>query len=172
MGPYGQVHFDDKTHALFKLAADSLASIAKSLAAPPAPIPKSIRLALPSIMKEGKLMANFELANDEVATIPILIDNAAGAAVPAPAGDTFTVTSSSPSLGVAIGATTAGAPAVVLTPLVQASPGITVTVSDSAGLTSFAQLVDIVQDLTPKAITLDLADAVEVSQPAPTAPGP
>jgi hypothetical protein len=59
-----------------------------------------------------------------------------------------------------------------LTPLVQASPGLSITVSDSAGLSSFTQLVDIVQDATPKAIMLDVAAATEVSQPVPTNPGP
>ena len=150
----------------------ALTSIEKEIVTPPPPPPVSIHLALPSITKNGKIMANFELANDEIATIPILVDDAAGQPVPAPAGDVFSVTSSSASLGVAIGATASGAPAIVLTPMVQASPGITVTVTDSAGLSSFAQLVDIVQDQTPKAITLDIADATEVSQPVPTAPGP
>lgn len=117
-------------------------------------------------------MPNFELSDDKVATVTILVRDAAGDVVPAPAGDTFSVASSSPSLGVAIGADAAGAPAVVMTPMVQASPGITVTVSDSAGLMAFAQVVDIVPDVAPKAIGLDLANAAEVDQPPPTAPGP
>ena len=118
-------------------------------------------------------MANFELANDEVATIPILVDDAAGQAVPAPTGDTFSAVSSNPaSLTATIGATAAGNPAVVLTPLVQASPSLTVTVTDTAGLTAFTQIIDIVADLTPKAITLDLANVTETTQPTPTAPGP
>ncbi len=147
----------------------ALASIAKSIETPLPPVPISIRLALPSIIKNGRPMANFELANDEVATIPILVDDAAGTAVPAPSGDTFTAVSSSPSLGVSIVASPA---AVVLTPLVQASPGITVTVSDSAGLTSATLVVDIVPDTTPKAITLNVAAVTETPQPVPTAPGP
>ena len=115
-------------------------------------------------------MANFELANDEIATIPILTDNAAGLPVAPPAGDTFTAVSSNPaSLGVAVIASPA---AVVLTPLVQLSPGLTVTVSDSAGLSAFTQIVDIVADATAKAITLDIANATEVPQPVPAAPGP
>lgn len=118
-------------------------------------------------------MANYELADDEVLTATILVRNAAGAVVPAPAGDTFSVTSSNAaSLGVAIGADANGAPAVVVTPLVQASPNITVEVTDSAGLTAFSQVFDIVQDTTPKAIGLDLANATLTPQAPPAAPGP
>jgi hypothetical protein len=152
--------------------AGSLAAIEKTLLSEsiPLPVAVSISLSLPTLTKNGVIMANFELANDEVATIPILVDDAAGQPVPPPAGDTFTAVSSSPSLGVAV--VTTPKAAVVLTPMVQASPGISVTVSDSAGLTSFILVVDIVEDTTAKAITLDVADATEVSQPTPTAPGP
>jgi hypothetical protein len=130
--------------------------------------------------KEGKAMPNFELANDTIATIPILTPDGEGGFVPPPAGDTFSVASSNPaSLGAAIGTVTttegnavAGGPAVVLTPLVQASPGLTVTVTDSAGLTAWTQTVDIVADLSPKSIVLDVADATQTSQAVPTAPGP
>jgi hypothetical protein len=118
-------------------------------------------------------MPNFELPNDEVVTIDIETTNSVGTVEAAPAGDVFTVVSSAPaSLGAAIGVGTAGAPAIVLTPLVQVSPGITVTVSDSAGLAQVALTVDIVQDVTPTNLILDVADATHVSQPVPTAPGP
>ena len=117
-------------------------------------------------------MPNFELKNDDVAAIQIHTANAAGVVEPAPAGDVFTATSSSPSLGVAIGKDANGNPTLILTPLVQVSPGITVTVSDSAGLAVATQLVDIVQDNTPTNVVLDLADAVLTAQPVPTAPGP
>ena len=64
---------------------------------------KRIVLGFPVITKKGKhVMANFELADDEVATIPILVDDAAGNPVPAGAGDSFTAVSSNPaSMGVA-----------------------------------------------------------------------
>lgn len=117
-------------------------------------------------------MPNFELPNDEVVTIDIESTNSAGVVEPLPAGDTFTVTSSSPSLGAAIGVGSAGGPAIVLTPTVQESPNITVTVTDSAGLTQVVLLVDIVQDVTPTNLVLDVADATHVSQPVPAAPGP
>ncbi len=118
-------------------------------------------------------MANFELLDDEILTVPILTQTASGTTEPAPTGDVFTVVSSNPaSLNAVIGTTTAGAPAVVLNALVMASPGLTVTVSDSAGLAIFAQIVDIVPDNTPTNIVLDFAHAVAAPQAAPTAPGP
>jgi hypothetical protein len=117
-------------------------------------------------------MPNFELASDEVATVTILVRDAGGDVVPAPSGDTFSVASSSASLGVAIGADAAGNPAVVMTPLVVASPNISVTVSDSAGLAAFVQVVDVVADTKPAAIGLDIANVVEVPQATPTNPGP
>lgn len=178
-GPAVQVQLDAATQANLKSMAGSLVGIGATLEAfekkfPILPVAVRIRLALPVVTKKGVIMANFELANDEVATIPILVDDAAGAAVPAPTGDTFTVVSSNPaSLGATIGVVAGGtAPALVLTPLVQASPGLSVTVSDSSGLASFTQLVDILEDTTPKAITLDVAAATEASQPVPTATGP
>jgi hypothetical protein len=135
--------------------------------------PTQIVLCLPTRTDtKGNPMPNFELPNDEIVTIGIQTTNSAGAVEPVPTADVFTVTSSSPSLGVAIGATAAGNPAIVLTPLVQVSPGITVTVSDSAGLKLATQLVDIVSDVTPKNIVLDLPDATSVPQPVPAAPGP
>lgn len=116
---------------------------------------------------------NFELLDDEVVVVPILTQTAAGVTEPAPAGDVFTVVSSNPaSLNAVIGTTTAGGPAVVMNALVAASPNITVTVSDAAGLAMATQVVDIVPDNTPTNIVLDFADATSTPQPAPTAPGP
>ena len=140
---------------------------------------KPVRLSLgaPLKLKNGKLtVANIELANDEILIIPILTDDAAGVPVPPPAGDTFSVVSSMPaSLSAVIDMTTLtppGTPGVKINALVQVSPGLSFTVSDSAGLTTFVQGVDIVADTTPAAITLDIAHEVMQSQPVPTAPGP
>lgn len=138
------------------------------------PPPTRIALELPThTRKDGTPMPNFELLNDQIVTITIKTTNSAGATEPAPAGDVFSVVSSNPtSLGAAMGTDAAGNPAVVLTPLVQASPGLSITVSDSAGLAQDVQIVDIVQDLTPTNVVLDLAAATHVSQPVPTNPGP
>ena len=118
-------------------------------------------------------MANLQLPNDEILTIGILTLDEAGQTVPAPAGDVFSVVSSNPaSLNAAIGATAGGNAAVVINALVQASPGLSFTVSDKDGLTAFTEGVDIVQDTTPKAIGLDLTHTTSVVQPVPTNPGP
>jgi hypothetical protein len=131
-----------------------------------------IVLSLPIIHRKGKLMANFELPNDEVVSIPISTADAAGTIEPSPPNDTFSAVSSNPaSLGASV-SVVAGNPMLVLTPLVQVSPGITVTVSDSAGLAQAALVVDIVADTTDTTIVLNTAAATEVSQPVPTAPGP
>lgn len=134
----------------------------------------SIKLALPTLAKkDGTPMPNYELSNDTVATIPILTTDSSGTVVPMPAGDVFTVASSNAaSLTAAIGATAAGGPAVVLTPLVVASPGLTVTVTDSSGLVQDVQIVDIVADVKPANVILDLANATTTTQPVPTSPGP
>lgn len=139
------------------------------------PRPRATRIALelPSVARKGVKMANYELLNDQIVTITIKTTNSAGTVEPYPPGDVFTVVSSNPaSLGVAIGADAAGNPAVVLTPLVKDSPGLTFTVSDSAGLAVAIQAVDIVDDTSDTNIVLDLADAAHVSQPVPTSPGP
>lgn len=118
-------------------------------------------------------MANFELANDQVTTVPIHTANSAGVMEPAPAGDLFhAVSSNLASLNAVIGADATGGPAVVMNALVQGSPGITVTVTDDAGLQSFVLTVDIVADLTPTAIMLDVGGATHVAQPVPAAVGP
>jgi hypothetical protein len=136
----------------------------------------SIRLGLPKITKKGVVMANFELVNDEVVTIPILTDNAAGSAVTPPAGDTFTVVSSSSTdLNAVVLNNTVVINALVqqhLNPAAPAAPDLFITVTDSAGLSSFTLVVDILPDASAKAITLDLVNTTEVSQPVPTATGP
>ncbi len=137
------------------------------------PKPKHIALELPAITKRGKPVSNYELPSDKVATISIKTTDAGGAVEPYPPGDVFSVTSSAPaSLQAAIGADASGNPAVVLTPLVQASPNITIVVSDSAGLSQAQQIVDVVVDVTDTNIILDVADAVLASQPTPAAQGP
>lgn len=118
-------------------------------------------------------MPNFELPNDEIVTITIKTTNTVGVVEPAPLGDVFTVVTSKPlSLLSHVGADSGGNPAIVLTPVVQVSPDITVTVTDSAGLSAATLVVDIVQDVTPTNIILDVADATHVSQPVPASPGP
>ena len=117
-------------------------------------------------------MPNLEILNDTIVTIPIQTQDAGGQVVPPPAGAVFTAASSSPSLGAAIAADASGNPTLVLTPLVVASPNITVTVSDSSGQAAATQVCDIVEDLTPTNIVLDTAAETTTPQPVPTNPGP
>lgn len=119
-------------------------------------------------------MPNYELNNDWVVSIPIQTTDAAGTVVPNPAGDTFTAVSSNPaSLNAVIGKMADGVtPALIMNALVQVSPGLTVTVTDSAGDAAFVQTVDIVDDVTPANVVLDLAGATHTAQPVPAAPGP
>ena len=133
------------------------------------PIATLIKLELPTVTKEGFPMPNYEICNDWISTISIKTTNAGGQVEPLPAGDTFSVSCSNPAaLQAAIGTDASGNPALVLTPLVQNSSGIAVTISDSAGLTQCVQMVDIVSDVTDTNIVLDLADATHISQPVPS----
>ena len=116
-------------------------------------------------------MADFVINNDQIATAAIRVANSAGSIVPAPSSDVFVAASSSTSLGVEI-STKNGNPVVVMTPMVQASPDITVTVNDSAGLKLDSFVVDIVPNPTPYGIQVDLANSTYVTQAVPTAPGP
>lgn len=135
--------------------------------------PAALALALPSLIREGKPMPNFELADDTVATITILTQDSAGVAVPPPAGDVFTATGDAPNaLAVSTSTDANGNPVLILQPLVQAHPGANVTVSDSKGLTSAKLVVDIVPDINPTNIVLDTGHATLTPQPVPTAPGP
>ena len=118
-------------------------------------------------------MANFQLPNDWVVTATIVVQDAAGDMVPAPAGDVFSVVSNNPaSLQAVMGTDADGNPAVVFNALVQVSPGVSMTISDSAGLTVDTVMIDIVQDMMPVAVGLNLATITHVTQPVPANPGP
>jgi hypothetical protein len=130
------------------------------------------------------LAANIQLKNDQILTLPIVVDDANGDVVPAPAGDVDTVVSNNPaSLHAVLGATTVaftlnnvsfpvGSPAAVINALVQVSPGLSFTITDTAGLVADVQGVDIVPDTTPTSINTNPANSTSVPQPVPTAPGP
>ena len=116
-------------------------------------------------------MANFPLPNASVAYVPIQYLDANGIVTQGPSGDTLSIASSDPSLGVAIGTMPsgplAGAACAVLTPLVVSDTNITVTVTDSANLTPSVQVYDITD--VAVALSQDTADAVFVAQAPPTA---
>lgn len=122
---------------------------------------------------------NFQLYNDKVWTFPLNSQNSAGVAQALPGTANPAAVSSNPaSLGAAIIAT--GPPtggitgrALVLTPKVQASPGLTVTVTN-AGMAPVIFGVDIVADPDLLTVAVDTvpADITTAPQSIPVAPGP
>ncbi len=119
-------------------------------------------------------MANYELANDSIDDIMITVVDAAGTIVPAPTGDAFSVVSSDPASVNAVIATmpsgpNTGTPSLRINAMKQLASAITATVSDNDGLQSFVLTIDVVADLTPKAINLDVVDAIHTPQPVPAA---
>lgn len=112
-------------------------------------------------------MANYELANDSIDTIPIMGKDAASDAVPLPAGTTPTVINGDPvSLNAVIDGTN-----LVLNALVPLASNISVEIDDGT-LTPFKFVVDIVEDVTPTSVTLDLTHVTHASQPVPVAATP
>lgn len=130
--------------------------------------PVRLSLALPQIPGETDV-ANFQLKNDVVLTIAIQAKDANGVLAPLPPADTFTVVSSDPSsLNAVIGADASGNPAVVLNAAKQAASGISVTLSDSHGLTPFTLVVDVVSDVSVAvSLFLDPTTGTTTSQPPP-----
>lgn len=120
-------------------------------------------------------MANYELANTSIDDLMITVIDDEGHIVPAPTGDVFSVVSGDPAMLNAVIATmpsgpAAGAVSLRINALKKLSTApITVTVTDSASLQAAELIVDIVDDLTPKTITLDIVDAVHTPQPVPAA---
>ena len=112
-------------------------------------------------------MSNYELKNDSVDTIPIRGRDSAGDLVPLPTGTTPSAKSSNPA---ALQATVVGE-SLELRALVPTATGITVEVDDGT-LTPFTLVVDIVQDVTPTSVALDLGAVTHTTQPVPPAPAP
>ena len=120
------------------------------------------------------MSSTITISNDKIATLPLVFDNYAGTVVAPIAGDTFAVSSSSASLDAAIGGT-AAAPTVVLTPMVQAGTGYTVTVSSAKGLAPIVLVVNITPDptlATSMSVNTGAGFITTVVQAVPTAPGP
>jgi hypothetical protein len=143
--------------------------------------PSRIVLGLPLLIRNGKIMANIELKNDVVEWIPIWTVNSVGTLELAPTGDVFSVAMGAPAsqsgtgvplnavIGVMPSGDMVGAVALGMNALNKLAAGIPITVSDTSGLTVYTNLVDIVEDVTPTAVTLDLPGAVMVPQPVPAA---
>lgn len=110
-------------------------------------------------------MANYDLKNDSIDSIPIGGKDSAGDLVPLPAGSTISVKNSDPT---SLDATISGE-TLVLRALVPLASGITVEIDDGT-LTPYTLVVDIVADLTPTSVALDLGAIEHTSQPVPVVP--
>jgi hypothetical protein len=129
---------------------------------------------------------HYALMSDEVYFFPLVDKDAAGNVVPAPSGDTVSVSASGAfAASVAVAVTVmpgTSNPAVSVTPLVMESDagnsggGIGLVMTDTAGLTedtaTSGLLFDIVMDVAPATEGVDITGVVMQSQPVPTAPGP
>lgn len=147
-----------------------LADIIESLAEPPESQATRLAFEIPTRTRKGIPVPNFELPNDEILTVTIKATNSAGVFEPIPTGDTFTVVSSDPaSLNAVMGTDASGNQAVLVNALVQHASNVTVTVTDSAGLTAATQIFDVVDDVTATALALDLTTATHTPQPVPAA---
>jgi hypothetical protein len=121
---------------------------------------------------------NFPLYNDKVWTFPLKCQNSSGIQ-PWPAGSNPVATSSNPASLTASANAILGfgnaitGYALVLTPKVQASPGLTVTVAN-VGMDSIIFTVDIVSDPGRFSVVVDTADTDYTISPqnVPAATGP
>ncbi len=121
-------------------------------------------------------MANFQAYNDKVWTLPVKCFNPNTSATTAafPSGTNLTLTNSLPN---SLGATLTGSDSalfLILTPKVQASPGISLTVSGT-NMVAQTLLVDVVDDpAVQNQVSIDTtsADITTTAQSVPTSAGP
>jgi hypothetical protein len=127
------------------------------------------------------------LNNNDVYTVALIYRDANGNVVPQPSGDTVSVSTAgafAASLGVALGTTSDGNPAIVMTPLVVESDAgnsggsISIVLTDSAGDQEDTATQGLLFDIIlpppgpPVAVGMDLTNIAVGTQPTPTAPGP
>ncbi len=123
-------------------------------------------------------MADFPLFNDTQYWFLIDDDDAAGAVVPLPAGDVVSVASgNAASIAMVVepmpSGPSAGAPSVHVSPMVQATTGISCTLTDTAGQPMPVVVTfSVAANPAPASLALDTATVVTSKQPVPAAPGP
>lgn len=123
--------------------------------------------------REGNLMAQVQLNNDEVRKIAIDVTDDNGGQEPIPQGTQFTATSSDPTVGNAtVDVMSDGkTPALVLNAVARAGT-FTATVDDNGGqLASFSVDVEITVNPSPVAVGLDLSNQETSPQAVPAAGG-
>lgn len=111
-------------------------------------------------------MANQQLPNDVVRTIPIMGKDAAGDTVPLPAGVTPTIKSSDPGINAVINGSSYTLNATV--PLVS---NVSIELDDGS-LTPEVTVWDVVADVAPTSVLSNFAAATDAPQPVPTAAAP
>ncbi len=114
---------------------------------------------------------NFQVYNNKIWTFPLRCQNAAAVSQPFPAGSSFAVVSSNPASLTAAATAVTGGYNLVLTPKVQASPGLTVTVT-TAGMAPAVFMVDIVADPNLLSVVVDTTAPTTTPLAIPVAPGP
>lgn len=108
-------------------------------------------------------MANYQLMNDSVDRIPIMGMDGAGDLVALPSGSTPTLKNSDPaSLNAIIDGND-----LVINALVDTASNITVEIDDGT-LKPFSFVLDIVEDVEPTSVALNLTAVTHTSQPRPT----
>lgn len=108
-------------------------------------------------------MANYQLKNDAIDTIPVMGKDAAGDPVALPIGRTPTLVNSDPqSLNAIMDGNN-----LVINALVDTATNITLEIDDGT-LTPFVFEIDIVEDLDPTSVVLDLTNVTHATQPRPS----
>jgi hypothetical protein len=127
--------------------------------------PVTIILTVPITAKEGIPIPNLEISLNTTEYVPIQTKDANGDVVAPPAGDTFSVASSDPSITASVGTMPSGSLAGQVCAVLAAggteATNVTITVTDQDGLTAATQVCDVVAG-PPSSIFLDVADAVNV----------
>ncbi len=117
----------------------------------------------------------FQIYNDKVTTLPLICQTSAGVTQAFPSGSNPVAVSSNPtSLGAIVALGTGGVGfKLVLTPKVQASPGLVVTVTN-VGMSPVNFVVDIVADPNMLSVAIDTSATAVTTAPqnVPVAAGP
>lgn len=113
-------------------------------------------------------MAAYTLRNNSVDNVPIMGVDEAGDIVSIPTSFTPVIKNSNPlALRAIVGVAPVGGPALVMNALTTLAKGIVVEV-DVGALAPYILIVEIVMDLSPVQITLDIEHATHTHQSIPT----
>lgn len=115
-------------------------------------------------------MANYQLLNDHIDVIPILGRDPAGDLVPLPAGVVPSLKNGDPaSVAAVISPIASGGYSLDINALVPAATNISIEIDDGT-LTPYTLVVDVVSDIIPTSVGLNLQAVTFTTQPVPLAP--